>query len=321
MPTTDSETTTSSTTIMPSTLTPPDTRTTTGISNTSFQNRSTTEAEPSSFPIGALVGVAAVLIALLVIGCVAILGCFLRNKNKHDREEVHQLQDVKMERNNTSYTGGTNTNSKVISNNNAQMRVLPGIPPSTTPVVMEMNKNSRKDLLRGESDNHIHTHDEECIDVYDEVREEESEYSTISECVKEKEGVLRVSDELEGEENPLLEDMYTEVNDTAVMRRPKKHSYSGPLLLSSPICREMESNPDYVSSENIIHTLTETGVEDEGDMIYDEIQNEQITPSLFMKGQHKQMKEEKDDENDDDDEELIYTPIYSFPTTPKHAGT
>ncbi len=50
-------------------------------------------------------------------------------------------------------------------------------------------------------------------------------------------------------------------------------------------------------------------------MIYDEIQNEQITPSLFMKDQHKQMKEEKDDENDDDDEEMIYAPIYRFPTS------
>ncbi len=186
-----------------------DTRTTTGISTTSFQNRSTTETEPYTFPIlivGVLVGVVTVLIALLIIGCVAILGCFLRNKNKHDREEVHQLQDVMMERNNTSYTGGTNTNSTVKSNNNAQMRSLPSIPPSTTPVVIEMNNNSRKDLLRGESDNHVHTHDEECISVYDEVREEESEYSTISECVKEKEDVLRVSNEIEREENPLSED-------------------------------------------------------------------------------------------------------------------
>ncbi len=82
------------------------------------------------------------------------------------------------------------------------------------------------------------------------------------------------------------------------MTRSRKHSSSGPLLLSSPICREMESNPDYVSSENIIPTLAGTGVKDEGDMIYDEIQNEQITPDLFMKDQDKQVKEEKDDEND-----------------------
>ncbi len=124
-----------------------------------------------------------------------------------------------------------------------------------------------------------------------------------------------VYNELEREENPLSEDMNAKVNDTAVMTRSRKHCSSGPLLLSNPICREMESNPVYVSPETIIPTLTETGVEDEGDMIYDEIPNEQITPSLFMKDQHKQMKEEKDDENEDDDEELIYAPIYSFPTS------
>ncbi len=54
-------------------------------------------------------GVAAVLISLLVIGGAVILGFFLWNKNKHDQEEVHQLQDVMMERNNMSYTGASNT--------------------------------------------------------------------------------------------------------------------------------------------------------------------------------------------------------------------
>ncbi len=65
-------------------------------------------AQPSPAIVGALVGVAAVLIALLKIGGAVILGFFLGNKNKHDREEVHQLQDVMMERNNTSYTGASN---------------------------------------------------------------------------------------------------------------------------------------------------------------------------------------------------------------------
>ncbi len=48
--------------------------------------------------------------------------------------------------------------------------------------------------MRGESDNYIQTHNEECIGVYDEVKEENSEYSTISECVKkEKRDDLRTS--------------------------------------------------------------------------------------------------------------------------------
>ena len=111
--------------------------------------------------------------------------------------------------------------------------------------------------------------------------------------------------EIEGEES--LQN--TELNTNGIITQ----GTSGIPVLTNPICKYMDRNPDYLSTEEVLDDTEDTNKED----IYDIVYSEPINPSMFTKNVETQ-KEEKTKVSIlegmfEDSTEIYFAPIYSAP--------
>ena len=111
--------------------------------------------------------------------------------------------------------------------------------------------------------------------------------------------------EIEGEES--LQN--TELNTNGIITQ----GTSGITVLTNPICKYMDRNPDYLSTDEVLDDTEDTDKED----IYDIVYSEPINPSMFTKNAETQ-KEEKTKVSIlegmfEDSTEIYFAPIYSAP--------